>query len=165
MHTSNASCYFTEMYHIHYTTWINHTNGRNFVTTPTTHTTCTAFNRNLQLTTSSTKLSWRSGEYWDDMQPQCMHHVAYLWLYYERNPTMDSINHMQKCGSTLWEYDYLDNEAMNEKHRVHSECVQQEMLPSNLHRKTNSLKPAESHLHNQLFLSQLTTQFHNQMLL
>ena len=59
----------------------------------------------------------------------------------------------------------LDNVAMNEKHRAHSKCVQQVMLPPHWHRKTNSLKPTETHLHNQLFLSQLTTQFDSQMLL
>ena len=60
---------------------------------------------------------------------------------------------------------YLDNEAMNEKHRVHSKCVQQEKLPSHWHRTTNSLKATENHLHNQLFPSQLTTQFDSQTLL
>ena len=60
---------------------------------------------------------------------------------------------------------YLGNEAMNEKHRAHSKCGQQEMLPSHWHRKTNSLKATENNLRNQLSLSQLTTQFDSQMLL
>ena len=59
---------------------------------------------------------------------------------------------------------YLGNEAMNEKQRAHSKCVQQEMLPSHWHRKTNSLKATENDLRNQLFLLQLTTQFDSQML-
>ena len=60
---------------------------------------------------------------------------------------------------------YLGNEAMNEKRRAHSKCVQQEMLPSHWHSKTNSLKVTENDLRNQLFLLQLTTQFDSQMLL
>ena len=68
-------------------------------------------------------------------------------------------------GHNIMRNIYLDNEAMNEKHRAHSKCVQQEMLPSHWHRKTNSLKATENHLRNQLSLSQLTTQFDSQMLL
>ena len=33
--------------------------------------------------------------------PQSMHHVAYLRLHYGTSPTMDSINQMPRCGSTL----------------------------------------------------------------
>ena len=36
---------------------------------------------------------------------------------------MDSIYQMPRCGSTLWEHDYLDNEAMNGKHKDHSKLM------------------------------------------
>ena len=68
-------------------------------------------------------------------------------------------------GDNIMRKIYLGNEAMNEKHRAHSKCLQQEMLPSHWYRKTNSLKATENHLRNQLSLSQLTTQFDSQMLL
>ena len=68
-------------------------------------------------------------------------------------------------GHNIMRNIYLGNEAMNEKHRAHSKCVQQEMLPSHWHRKTNSLKATENHLQNPRSLSQLTTQFDSHMLL
>ena len=77
------------------------------------------------------------------------------------NTPLVSVKQHAKKNITI----YFGNEAMNEKHRAHSKCVQQEMLPSHWHRKTNSLKATETHLHNQLSLSQLTTQFDSQMLL
>ena len=76
-----------------------------------------------------------------------------------------SVKQHAKKGHNIMRNIYLGNEAMNKKHRAHSKCVQQEMLPSHWHRKTNSLKATENHLHNQLSLLQLTTQFDNQMLL
>ena len=81
------------------------------------------------------------------------------------NAPLVSVKQHAKKGHNIMRNIYLGNEAMNEKHRAHSKCVQQEMLPSHWHRKTNSLKATENHLHNQLSLSQLTTQFDSQMLL
>ena len=78
-------------------------------------------------------------------------------------PLVSVKQHDKKGHNIIWNI-YLGNEAMNEKHRAHSKCVQQEMLPSHWHRKTNSLKATENDLRNQLFLLQLTTQFDSQML-
>ena len=75
-----------------------------------------------------------------------------------------SVKQHAKKGHNIMRNIYLGNEAMNKKHRAHSKCVQQEMLPSHWHRKTNSLKATENDLRNQLFLLQLTTQFDSQML-
>ena len=77
------------------------------------------------------------------------------------NAPLVSVKQEAKMGHNIMRNIYLGNETMNEKHRAHSKCVQQEMQPSHWHRKTNS----ENHLRNQLSLSQLTTQFDSQMLL
>ena len=81
------------------------------------------------------------------------------------NAPLVSVKQQAKMGHNIMRNIYLGNEAMNEKHRAHSKCGQQEMLPSHWHRKTNSLKATENHLQNPLSLSQLTTQFDSHMLL
>ena len=96
--------------------------------------------------------------------------IMQCWAYdsikeVHRNAPLVSEKQHAKNGHNIMRNIYLGNEAMNEKHRAHSKCVQQEMLPSHWHRKTNSLKATENHLRNQLSLSQLTTQFDSQMLL
>ena len=96
--------------------------------------------------------------------------VMQCWAYdsikevHCNTPLVSVKQQAKKAHNIIWNI-YLGNEAMNEKHRAHSKCVQQEMLPSHWHKKTNSLTATENHLRNQLSLSQLTTQFDSQMLL
>ena len=61
--------------------------------------------------------------------------VMPCWAYYgikelHSNTPQVSVKQHAKKGNNIMRNIYLGNEAMNKKHRAHSKCVQQEMLPS-----------------------------------
>ena len=62
--------------------------------------------------------------------------IMQCWAYYgikevHSNTALVPVKKKKaKKGNNGMRNIYLGNEAMNEKHRAHSKCVQQEMLPS-----------------------------------
>ena len=62
--------------------------------------------------------------------------IMQCWAYYgnkevhSNKPLVPVKKKHAKKGNNSMRNIYLGNEAMNEKHRAHSKCGQQEMLPS-----------------------------------